>query len=260
MCTIVLATSYQEVFGFSPSSLTPLAKRQIIISSAFASKASRFANKLSIRSRRRAQHNHLVNPCCTTHHDSKYDRSSVLHSNTVVEEERVSSDEAIEAGVSFEADESKNLIDKLDSTDPKSTNIESNNILSINSEIDPSFTPILFLCFLVTLLSALDRVAMSIAILSISDEYGFSETIKGNIASAVSYGYGLAILPIGIAVSVVSSRVLMMGGVALWSLATLGTPYMVETSNAGASVFLLPLLAARGVMGAGMFITRYSFV
>eukprot|EP00956_Cyclotella_meneghiniana_P044518 scaffold321433_cov139-Cyclotella_meneghiniana.AAC.1 len=41
-----------------------------------------------------------------------------------------------------------------------------------------------------------------------------------------------------------------MGGVALWSLATLGTPYMVETSNAGASVFLLPLLAARGVMGA----------
>jgi sugar phosphate permease len=91
---------------------------------------------------------------------------------------------------------------------------------------------------------------MSIAILSISEEYGFSETIKGDIASAVSYGYGLAILPIGMAVSVVSSRVLMMGGVMLWSLATLGTPIMVEISNAGANIFLLPLLAVRGVMGA----------
>lgn len=116
--------------------------------------------------------------------------------------------------------------------------------------IDPSFTPILALCFLVTLLSALDRVAMSIAILPISAEYAFSETIKGNIASAVSYGYGLAILPIGLAVSVVSSRALMMAGVALWSVATMATPAMVEWSTAGGGIFLFPLLAVRAIMGA----------
>lgn len=242
MCTVVLATSYQEVLGFSPSrptrlsSLTPVAERQIT-SSVFGSKASCFANKSSFRSPRRA-HN-LVD------HESL----SVLRSNTIVEEERIPSDEAFEAIVSLESDENNNLMNKLDTRRENSANTESNNI-SINADIDPSFTPILFLCFLVTLLSALDRVAMSIAILSISDEYGFSETIKGNIASAVSYGYGLAILPVGIAVSVVNSRVLMMGGVALWSLATLGTPFMVEISNAGASLFLFPLLAARGVMGA----------
>jgi ACS family sodium-dependent inorganic phosphate cotransporter len=125
-----------------------------------------------------------------------------------------------------------------------------NSMQSTKQQLDPSFTPILILCFLVTLLSALDRVAMSIAILPISKEYAFSETIKGNIASAVSYGYGLAIVPIGLAVSVASSRVLMMGGVALWSVATLGTPMMVELSNTGAEAFLFPLLAIRGVMGA----------
>ena len=115
------------------------------------------------------------------------------------------------------------------------------------------FLPILSLCILVTLLSALDRVAMSIAILPISTEFHYSETIKGQISSAVSYGYGLAILPIGLAVSVVSSRTLMLVGVFLWSLATLGTPWMAALSNSGGSgteVFLLPLLLIRAVMGA----------
>mmetsp|Transcript_28366 Transcript_28366/g.48248 ORF Transcript_28366/g.48248 Transcript_28366/m.48248 type:complete len:578 (-) Transcript_28366:11-1744(-) len=114
--------------------------------------------------------------------------------------------------------------------------------------IPPEFYPILALCFCVTLLSALDRVAMSIAILPISSEFGYSETIKGQISSAVSYGYGAAILPIGLAVSVVSSRLLMIIGVCLWSLATLGTPIMAELSSNG--YILLPLLSIRAIMGA----------
>lgn len=123
--------------------------------------------------------------------------------------------------------------------------------------IPPEFIPILSLCFLVTLLSALDRVAMSIAILPLSAEFGYTETIKGQISSAVSYGYGLAIVPIGLAVSVVSSRLLMFVGVGLWSLATLGTPWVAVLSGGGgrgmgeaASVALLPLLLARATMGA----------
>lgn len=124
-------------------------------------------------------------------------------------------------------------------------------------DIPEEFIPILALCFLVTLLSALDRVAMSIAILPISSEFGYSETIKGQISSAVSYGYGLAILPIGLAVSVVSPRKLMLVGVFLWSLATIGTPIMAQLSNSetlaagdATTTYLLPLLGIRAVMGA----------
>jgi hypothetical protein len=68
--------------------------------------------------------------------------------------------------------------------------IATNNTQGIPKE----FVPILSLCFLVTLLSALDRVAMSISILPISSEFHYTDTIQGQISSAVSYGYGLAIL------------------------------------------------------------------
>ena len=132
---------------------------------------------------------------------------------------------------------------------------DNNTISSIASEEvnqqtvnNVEFYPILALCFCVTLLSALDRVAMSIAILPISSEFQYTETIKGQISSSVSYGYGAAILPIGLAVSVLSSRLLMMVGVFLWSVATLGTPLMAELSNGGS--ILLPLLSIRAIMGS----------
>ncbi|KAL7529521.1 hypothetical protein ACHAWF_003012 [Thalassiosira exigua] len=124
-------------------------------------------------------------------------------------------------------------------------------------DIPREFLPILALCFLVTFLSALDRVAMSIAILPMSSEFAFTETVKGQISSAVSYGYAAAILPIGLAVSVVDSKVLMLAGVALWSAATLGTPYAAElTGGAGGGMggaaerILFPLLLVRAIMGA----------
>eukprot|EP00984_Skeletonema_dohrnii_P018224 scaffold8456_cov103-Skeletonema_dohrnii-CCMP3373.AAC.1 len=150
---------------------------------------------------------------------------------------------------------------RLEKTDAIITDVDEDSLASIANDtttqslqttseqtIPPEFYPILALCFCVTLLSALDRVAMSIAILPISSEFGYSETIKGQISSAVSYGYGAAILPIGLAVSVVSPRLLMIIGVCLWSLATLGTPIMAELSSSG--YILLPLLSIRAIMGA----------
>lgn len=120
--------------------------------------------------------------------------------------------------------------------------------------IPPQFRPILALCVLVSFLSALDRVAMSIAILPLAAEFHYTETIKGQIASAVSYGYAAAILPIGLAVSVASPKVLMFGGVGLWSLATLATPWMAGVSALGGdatgAMAILPLLLMRAGMGA----------
>lgn len=126
--------------------------------------------------------------------------------------------------------------------------------------ISPQFQPILILCFLVTLLSALDRVAMSIAILPLASEFHYTETIKGQIASAVSYGYAAAILPIGLATSVASPKALMLVGVGLWSLATLGTPWMagltIPGGDTATAMILLPLLVIRAIMGAAEAVSR----
>ena len=234
-CTIVGLS--QSALGFAPHGVTKLWSNGIKPISSARAHAALLRDTFVHKPRRKST--------CSNSSAKDIRNLSTLHSKLAIEEEKeITYDITQPITPNLEEEDMNNLIDSMDGT------ISSDNGSKINAQIDPSFTPVLVLCFFVTLLSALDRVAMSIAILSISDEYGFSETIKGNIASAVSYGYGLAILPIGIAVSVVSSRILMIGGVSLWSLATLGTPVMIELSNSGDTMFMLPVLAIRGVMGA----------
>ena len=136
------------------------------------------------------------------------------------------------------------------------------------SKNDDGYALILVLCFFVTVLSALDRVAMSVALVPISSEFALTDTIKGQISSVFSVGYGLAILPCGLLVAAASPRLIMASGVALWSIATIGTPLaadlivsggttLVEGADAGATALastfaaenVLPLLAVRAFMG-----------
>lgn len=133
---------------------------------------------------------------------------------------------------------------------------------------DTSFIPTLILCWFVGLLSSLDRVAMSVAILPIAAEYHLTDSIKGQISSIFSIGYGLTIIPIGLLVAIASPRLIMGIGVTLWSLATFGTPFAasfieVTHTTVGASEIesiattanfvvsnTLPLLFIRSIMGA----------
>jgi len=117
---------------------------------------------------------------------------------------------------------------------------------------------ILFLCFFVTFLSALDRVAMSVALVPMSEEFAFTDSIKGQISSVFSVGYGLCILPCGLLVAAASPRLIMASGVGLWSLATIGTPIaagliLISEGTAATTAVLaenvVPLLAVRAVMG-----------
>jgi ACS family sodium-dependent inorganic phosphate cotransporter len=105
---------------------------------------------------------------------------------------------------------------------------------------------IMLLLWGVTFLSALDRVAMSVAMLPLSTEFGYTESIKGQVSSLFSVGYGIGILPIGITLSTVSSRLIMGVGIALWSLATMATPAMA----AGGIVAMMPLFVTRAAVGA----------
>lgn len=95
-------------------------------------------------------------------------------------------------------------------------------------------------------LSALDRVAMSVAIVPMAEELGLTDTVKGSISSFFSIGYGLAILPAGLLVAELSPRAVMAGGLALWSVATMATPASLDIAAS-----MLPLLVARAMVGCG---------
>jgi ACS family sodium-dependent inorganic phosphate cotransporter len=106
---------------------------------------------------------------------------------------------------------------------------------------------VFFLLWTIAWLSALDRVAMSVALLPISQEYGYTDAIKGAISSLFSVGYGVAILPAGIIVATASPRIVMGLGVALWSVSTIATPAVVGLAVDN----MAPLLFVRACVGAG---------
>ncbi|CAJ1910019.1 unnamed protein product [Cylindrotheca closterium] len=85
---------------------------------------------------------------------------------------------------------------------------------------------------------------MSVAMVPMSDEFGYTDTLKGSISSLFSVGYGLAIIPSGLLLASISPRILMAAGIALWSAGTLATPFAAAHSN------MAVLLSARALVGA----------
>jgi len=102
---------------------------------------------------------------------------------------------------------------------------------------------IVALCFLVTVICALDRAAMSVAIIPMSAQYAYADSTKGVIASAYFWGYTLSNLATGVACARVSPKLILSVGVVLWSAFTVLTP-------AAAGISLPCLLACRALMGA----------
>lgn len=115
----------------------------------------------------------------------------------------------------------------------------------VNSSVDEKMIYIMTaLIFTVGSLSSLDRVAMSVALVPMSEEMGFTDTVKGSISSLFSVGYGLGILPAGLLLSSLSPRTIMAVGIGLWSLGTVITPF------AAAQADMAFLLCARALIGA----------
>ena len=110
------------------------------------------------------------------------------------------------------------------------------------------------LIFMVGSLSSLDRVAMSVAIVPMSADMGLSDTDKGSISSFFSVGYGLGIVPAGLALSTLSPRIVMACGIALWSLGTILTPLAAASVVSGlpteSNHDMTLLWSARAVVGA----------
>lgn len=65
-----------------------------------------------------------------------------------------------------------------------------------------------------------DKVILSVAILPMAAEYGWSPTVAGVVQSSFFWGYMLSQLPSGYANSTFGGRRVLPAGVLLWSGAT----------------------------------------
>jgi ACS family sodium-dependent inorganic phosphate cotransporter len=90
----------------------------------------------------------------------------------------------------------------------------------------------------------MDKVNMSVAVIPMAKELGWSATQRGLVSSSFFWGYSLTQIPAGwISTSIGGARVLM-AGVALWSLGTLIAPPAAHFS-------LVALCATRVFVGLG---------
>lgn len=108
----------------------------------------------------------------------------------------------------------------------------------------PKRWTIVVLCFFSFLLCNMDRVNMSIAILPMSAEYGWSPATVGLIQSSFFWGYLLTQILGGIWADRFGGKVVLGFGVVWWSIATMLTPVAAKLG--------LPfLLIVRAFMGIG---------
>jgi ACS family sodium-dependent inorganic phosphate cotransporter len=100
------------------------------------------------------------------------------------------------------------------------------------------------LCFVAFMLCNMDRVNMSVAILPMREQYGWDPRTVGLVQSSFFWGYLLTQVLGGVWADKYGGKLVLGLGVLWWSLATALTPI-------AASAGLVPLLAARCLMGVG---------
>ena len=124
----------------------------------------------------------------------------------------------------------------------------------IESSRWPRRYSIISLCVLAVFVCYIDRVNISVAIIAMQAEYGWSETTKGLVLSSFFIGYMLFMVPSGWLANRVGGKLVLGAAVLWWSIFTFVTP-------AAAGFGLALLLAARIAMGAGeaaMFPSAYN--
>jgi ACS family sodium-dependent inorganic phosphate cotransporter len=110
------------------------------------------------------------------------------------------------------------------------------------------------LCFCAVFVCYIDRVNISVAVLAMQEEFGWSETVKGFVLSSFFIGYMLFMAPSGWIANRIGGRIVLGLAVLWWSVFTLLTP-------AAAFISLPILIAARIGMGVGeavMFPAAYN--
>jgi len=100
------------------------------------------------------------------------------------------------------------------------------------------------MCFFAFLLCNMDRVNMSIAMISMAGEFGWDSAQQGIVQSSFFWGYLLTQVVGGLLADKIGGKKVLGFGVVWWSLATAITPI-------AAAMGMGPLLVARAAMGVG---------
>ncbi len=74
-----------------------------------------------------------------------------------------------------------------------------------------------------------DKVNISVAIIAMSRDFGWSPTVSGIVQSSFFAGYMATQIPGGYIISRLGGRRVLPAGVSLWSLATAATPIVAGT-------------------------------
>ncbi|GLC45333.1 hypothetical protein PLESTB_000310800 [Pleodorina starrii] len=90
----------------------------------------------------------------------------------------------------------------------------------------------------------MDKVNMSVAVIPMASELGWSATERGLVSSSFFWGYSLTQLPAGYISTQIGGAKVLAAGVALWSFGTLVAPPAAQVS-------LLALCATRVLVGLG---------
>lgn len=100
------------------------------------------------------------------------------------------------------------------------------------------------MCFLATMLCYIDRVNISVAVIPMAEEFGWSQATKGTVLSSFFIGYLLLMAPGGWLAGRYGGRLVLGVALTAWSLFTVLTPLAASTSFAA-------LIAVRILMGMG---------
>ncbi len=74
-----------------------------------------------------------------------------------------------------------------------------------------------------------DKVNISVAIIPMAEDFGWSSTVSGLVQSSFFFGYMLTQIPGGYIIAKKGGRKILPMGVGLWSLATAAVPVMAGT-------------------------------
>ncbi|CAN1308904.1 Ascorbate transporter, chloroplastic [Linum perenne] len=113
---------------------------------------------------------------------------------------------------------------------------------------------IVMLCFTAFLLCNMDRVNMSIAILPMSQEFGWSSATVGLIQSSFFWGYLMTQIVGGIWADKIGGKLVLGFGVVWWSIATILTPIAAKVGLP----FLLMMRAFMGIERSRALALVYS--
>ena len=88
-----------------------------------------------------------------------------------------------------------------------------------------------------------DKVNISVAIIPMAQDFGWSPTVSGLVQSSFFYGYALTQIPGGYVTSRIGGRKVLPAGVSLWSAATAAVPLLAGTIP-GMNIATMQLLLA----------------